>query len=44
MPLDDTTKHDEQALAPQADPFNYRTFTPGLEGLRKLAWVLRFCC
>ena len=39
MPLDDTTKH--YALAPQADPFDYRTFTPGPEGLRKLAWVLR---
>ena len=41
MPLDDTTKHYEQALAPQADPFDYRTFTPGHNGLRKLAWVLR---
>ena len=41
MPLDDTTKHYEQALAPQADPLDYRTFTPGPEGLRKLAWVLR---
>ena len=39
MPLDDTTKH--YALAQEADPLDYRTFTPGLEGLRKLAWVLR---
>ena len=29
------------AEAKEADPFDYRTFTPGLEGLRKLAWVLR---
>ena len=42
MPLDDTTKHYEQALAPSpADPLDYRTFTPGPGGLRKLAWVLR---
>ena len=41
MPLDDTTKHYEQALAQEADPLDYRTFSPGLEGLRKLAWVLR---
>ena len=25
----------------EADPFDYRTFTPGHDGLRKLAWVLR---
>ena len=25
----------------EAEPFDYRTFTPGHDGLRKLAWVLR---
>ena len=25
----------------EADPLDYRTFTPGHDGLRKLAWVLR---
>ena len=29
------------AEAKEADPFDYRTFTPGHDGLRKLAWVLR---
>ena len=29
------------AEAKEADPFDYRTFSPGREGLRKLAWVLR---
>ena len=29
------------AESEEADPFDYRTFSPGREGLRKLAWVLR---
>lgn len=40
MPFD-IAKFQIPAEAKGADPFDYRVLTPGHDGLRKLAWVLR---